>query len=212
MIQIMAAQKSIQEIIRLAQEGDKSAYAELTALYRDRVEALASSLMVPSLRRQLPVEDVLQETLARGFENLKRFQWKGDDSFLRWLGAIARNVIARAAKRDYGVTGLELTLVATGSAPSPSKAMRREERFERLENAIARLTPEQRQVIQLSRMEGLKIREISEQTGRTPDAVKQLLLRGLRSLKRNFGHTESLRLPKRSLDPKIFDGQEEQDA
>ena len=52
----------------------------------------------------------------------------------------------------------------------------------------------------MSRIEGLRIGEIAERTGRSVDAVKQLLLRGLRSLKRNFGDTESLHLPDRTFE------------
>ena len=58
----------------------------------------------------------------------------------------------------------------------------------------------------MSRIDGLRIKEIAERTGRSVDAVKQLLLRGLRSLKRNFGDTESLHLPDRAFESEEFLG------
>ncbi len=66
-------------------------------------------------------------------------------------------------------------------------------------DALAQLTPDQRQAIQLSRIDGLKIREIAERMEKTPDAVQQLIARGLRSLRRHFGDTESLHLPDRAF-------------
>jgi RNA polymerase sigma factor (sigma-70 family) len=73
--------------------------------------------------------------------------------------------------------------------------MRREERWERLEKSLAALSPDHREVIRLARIEGLEVREIAARMGRTPSAVKNLLLRALKELKRSFGDTESLRLP-----------------
>jgi DNA-directed RNA polymerase specialized sigma24 family protein len=45
------------------------------------------------------------------------------------------------------------------------------------------LTPDQREAIRLARIEGLKIREVAERMGKKKDAVQQLIVRGLRSLK-----------------------------
>jgi len=58
----------------------------------------------------------------------------------------------------------------------------------------------------MSRIDGLKIREIAARTDRSVDAVKQLILRGLRSLKRHFGDTESLHLPDRTFDSETTPG------
>jgi RNA polymerase sigma-70 factor (ECF subfamily) len=190
----------VENLVRRAQEGHKDAFAELVGLYRQRIEALAASRMAQSLRRKVSVEDVVQETIARAMESIGQFQWRGEDSFLWWLGAISRNVVARAA-RGRGLS-LDLAIAGErgGSGPSPSRLARREERFGRLQDALRRLTPDQREAIRLSRIEGLKLREISERMGKTPDAVAQLIVRGLRSLRLAFGDTESLHLPDRALD------------
>ena len=62
----------------------------------------------------------------------------------------------------------------------------------------------------MSRIEGFKMREIAERTGRTVDAVKQLVLRGLRSLKRHFGDTGSFHLPDRILFSETRQGDSEE--
>lgn len=82
----------------------------------------------------------------------------------------------------------------------PSKGLRREERFERLEKALASLSPEYREALTLVRIKGFKIAEAAERMGRTPNAVTHLLMRGLKKLKDSFGDTESLHLPPMRLD------------
>ena len=82
---------------------------------------------------------------------------------------------------------------------SPSSDLRRNERFDRLENAIVSLSPEHREVVMLARIEGQPIKEIAARTGRTPAAVSMLLSRALRNLRGLFGDTESLSLPEREL-------------
>ncbi len=200
MVEIMAQHSSVEDLIQKAQSGDSDAFGELASLYRVRLEALATSRMTRRLRRRLAPEEVVQETLTQGFESIQRFRWQGEDSFLRWLGAIVRNVIAHAARDDRVSPDLESVVRRPGSDVTPSRLARREERFDRLQDALGHLTADQREVICMSRIEGRKIREIAEQTGRSVDAVKQLLLRGLRSLKRNFGDTESLHLPDRAFE------------
>ena len=62
------------------------------------------------------------------------------------------------------------------------------------------LSPDYRTVIQLARIEGLKVREIAKRMGRSESAVKNLLLRAMKQLRDTFPDTESLGLPQqRSL-------------
>ena len=56
------------------------------------------------------------------------------------------------------------------------------------------LSEEHRTVLTLSRIDGLSIAEIAARMQRSESAVKNLLLRAMRQLKRCFGDTESLSL------------------
>ena len=77
--------------------------------------------------------------------------------------------------------------------------MQRGERVDRLKAAMHRLSADHREVIHLARIQKLPFKEIATRMNRSPGAVKVLLLRALRELKRSFGETESLHLPDRSL-------------
>ena len=196
---IMERQDAAEILVRKAQAGDREAFERLVEGYRGRIASLLHARLGEVLRSRLDVDDLLQEVLLRAFSSLIRFQWSGDDSFFRWLTGIVRNVVHEAARREKR----ELILPLEGRLEAPnltgSHALAREDRFERLKAAIGRLKPEHRDVILLARIQRLPIREVAERLGRTPDAAVQLLRRALKSLKGEFGDTESLGLPDRSL-------------
>ncbi len=192
---MMPTRATDENLLRRAQAGDRPAYGELARRYGERLEALAGSLMSPALRRVVAVDDIVQESLARGLASIESFTWRGEGSLLRWLGTIARNVIAQAARRDLRNAPVELKIEPSASVVSPSRQLRREERLERLEQALARLSDDQREVISLARIDGLSASEIAARTGRSETAVRQSLSRGLRALRTNFGDTASLGLP-----------------
>ena len=60
------------------------------------------------------------------------------------------------------------------STVSPSRALRRHERLDRLQEALDSLSPDHRQVIVLARLKGLRIKEIAERMDRSPNAVALL--------------------------------------
>ena len=98
--------------------------------------------------------------------------------------------------------------VVAASHTSPSRGLRRAERLERLKDALRDLKPEQREAIELAKIDGLKVREIAARMNRSEVAVKQLLSRGLRRMKKTFGDTESLHLPDQGLQPREVDNAE----
>ncbi|MBI4586291.1 MAG: sigma-70 family RNA polymerase sigma factor [Planctomycetes bacterium] len=187
------------EFLRKAQSGDRGAFQQLVSLYSSRVERLIASRLRARSVKHVEVGDVHQETLLRSYRALGSFQWQGEESFLRWLGGIAENVILELARGGARNPVFQIEHDPPEESPSPSRAMRRDERFERLRGALKNLSSEHREVILLARIEGLTFEEIARRMDRSPQAVKQLLWRALKKLKESFGDTESLHLPRRSL-------------
>ena len=195
----MTDEKPIRSLVREAQAKDDAAFQELVARYRDRLEHQIKARMGQSLKAKtgVEVEDLLQETLMRAFSSIEKFRWQGKESFYRWLGSIAEHLIRNAAQKKTW-SRLEAKDV-TATQEAPSKALRREERFDRLEKALGGLHADQRKAITLSRLEGLKVKEIAARMNRSEDAVHKLLARAVLNLRRSFGDTESLALPDRKF-------------
>ena len=196
----MEPESSTQRLIQRAREGDRAAFDLLVEEHRSRLEALIGARIGAHVRSEVDAADVLQETLLQALRSIERFRWQDEDSFLRWLGGIAEHVILKAATRSKRHQVLRLCRDLPASGPSPSRASRREERFDRLTKALAALTPEHREVIRLARLDGLDLKEIARRMERSTPAVKQLLGRALRKLWAAFGETESFHLPDRVLD------------
>jgi RNA polymerase sigma-70 factor (ECF subfamily) len=191
----MATQPSLADLIKTAQAGDRASFEEIVARFQSPLKTVIGFQLGEILKRRVEVEDVLQETLMRAFKSLPDLEWWGEDSFFRWLTSISRHVVWKVADRNKRERAVPLDSDFENTDPSQSKALRREERFARLQEALDTLSPEQQQVVLLARVDRIPITEIARRTGRSPNAVSHLLLRALQRLRREFGDTESLGLP-----------------
>ena len=189
-----------QALVEQACQGNREAFDALVARSREELESHVASRLGGRLRGKLERDDLLQETVARALESIGRFEWQGEGSFRRWLFGIAENVTREAARKLRRGPDLEAFPDLAGTDSSPSKHVRRSERFERLQEAIRRLSPDHRRVILLVRIEGLTIREVAERMERSVSSVKNLLLRALRAMRETLPDTESLTLPPRRLE------------
>lgn len=194
----MTTQEPTSELVSKACSGNRQAFDTLVELYRLRLLRQIGSRLGTNLRAKLEPEDVFQDTLVRAYESIQRFRWQGEESFYSWLGSIAEHLIWSASQKKSS-SQLELNRDLAHSDTSPSTNLRRHERFDRLEEAINRLAPEQKEALLLSRFEGLKIRDIAARMNRSPNAVYKLLTRAVLQLKKDFGDTESLHLPDRAF-------------
>jgi RNA polymerase sigma-70 factor (ECF subfamily) len=187
------------ELVERARGGDGAALEALLAREGPPLIAMIIARMGDELRRRVEPEDILQETFAWATRSIRRFEWRGPGSFHQWLRGIASHMLLKAARGGKRLPRLRLEREPTGDEPSPSRLLRRGERFERLRRAIDELSPEHREVLLLARIEGLPVQEIARRLGRTPNAVSLLIGRALKKLKERFGETESLHLPPRRL-------------
>ncbi len=199
MSETMAAEESTRQLVERASSGDRSAFDDLVHRHRPRLSGQIESRMGEGVRTKLTADDVLQETLAVAFQSIGRFSWQGEGSFDSWLGGIAEHVIANTARKKAW-NHLEIKRDFSGRDPTPSKNLRRNERFDRLQDALNRLSPDHRKALLLSRVDGLKVHEIAARMNRSPNAVYKLLARALLEMRQDFGDTESLNLPERTFE------------
>lgn len=129
-------------------------------------------------------EDVAQEAFIRLWEN--RARWKPRSSPRAILYTIARN-LALNQRASLGVRLRLLThprFLPDTRPASPQERLEADEFHAALEHAIARLPPRQREVLSLSRIDGLSRGEIAEITGLAPQTVANHLVAALSSLRR----------------------------
>lgn len=96
---VMPTSQSIQELVTESQKGDRSAFDRLAAIHRGELEVFVISRLGPAVRCQLETEDVVQDTFLKAYDGLGRFQWRGSESFARWLRGIAEHLIRNASRK-----------------------------------------------------------------------------------------------------------------
>ena len=193
---LMDDQERTAILVDHAKRGDRQAFDRLLARFQERLRRAVEGWSRFQLGNNVEVDDVLQETFLRAFRSLEHFEWQGEDSFFRWLCGVAKRALAQAIQDRRTIQGSASPPSAVASGPTQTTVSRRVERFDRLEEALQSLTPEYREVLVLSRVEGLKANEIAARMNRSPNAVKHLIARALRELRDRFGDTESLHLPR----------------
>ena len=194
----MTEDSLIQHLVERAQGGSREAFDILVEEFQPRLARQVRARLGAGVRSRLEPEDVLQETFTRAFQSISTFRWQGESALYAWFAGIAEHVIWTASQKKSPAR-LTLKGAPPAEAVSPSKHLRRKERFERLEDAIRDLSPDERTALTLSRFAGLKVGAIAARMGRSPKAVYKLLARAVLRLKESFGDTESLHLPHRAL-------------
>ncbi len=168
------------ELVRRAQRGDATAFADLVRHYEPRLRALAYRLLED---RDL-TDDVLQEAYVRAFKALGRL--RGDSSLGTWLYRITYNACIDELRRGRRVvplfSGIESDSVDPRAGPEESAVARGD-----LAAALASLSPEMRAVVVLVDADGLDYREAAKVLGVPPGTVGSRLNRARAVLRTALG-------------------------
>jgi len=163
--------------------GDLDALGMLFSRHHARVHALCYRFQGDAAA----ADDLVQESFLRVLRYGKSFDARS--RFTTWLYRLVRNVCLDHMSRNQREHGARLSIARDLEPRAPAQA-ERDERLERVHQALQRLPAEQREVLVLSRFENLKYREIAEPHEITVDAVKQRAHRALRELRRIFEELE----------------------
>ena len=158
------------DLVRDAVAGRPEAVDALYARVAPRVLTYVRMRMGQSLRTRMDSRDILQATLLKSFEHFAEFQGSGKPALMAWL--------ARIAEREAPLSGEDLEARVT----SVLSGMIRDERAERLEEAMEGLSDAHREIILLRKFQELPFREIAGRLGKSEDACRMLLARALSAL------------------------------
>ncbi len=163
---LMIEQPTPEHLVERAQSGDRQAFEQLVATHRERLRRFVVSRIKLHLGPRIDSDEILQDTFVAAFEAIERFRWQTDDAFFRWLCGIAKHRLMKTTDRSREHDRLTKDHEMPESAESPSKAVRRDERLSRLQQAVDDLPADYGQVIRLARIEGLRIKQIAERMNR----------------------------------------------
>ena len=189
----------------LPRDDPRARFERLSREHGERLQRFVRLKLGAELRGRLDSQDVVQEVLLEAFQRYLALPADAEpegEAFLRWLAPIVTHRIQSLARFHLGAERRSLRReedmdpvggpdALAGLGRTPSGEVSAAEEAQRLRDAIARLTPREREVITLVHFEKLRVREAAQRMGKTPNATSVLLHEALSKLRRFLGERES---------------------
>lgn len=166
--------RELDALLRRAGEGDREALAEIYSRTRASVYAMVLSILKDGHEAQ----DVTQDTFVKVWENAPDYRAQG--SPMAWILTIARNLARMHLRKSGRQVGLEEE--EWNAIPADAPAVTPEDR-QVLQTALAALGEEERRIILLHAVTGLKHREIASLLELPLATVLSKYHRGLKKLR-----------------------------
>ncbi len=196
------------ELVNRAVSGDTEALEQLLVLHSDAVGDHIRPKLAGPMQSLISVDDVLQETFFRAFQQITRFQPKSDHSFLAWLKTIAESRLIDAIKHQrrqkrggdmrrveaaqdvfHSTVANLFNLIADDEPGTPSKIAATDEAIRAMQIAMASLPDEQRQALLLRYFRQRSLEEAASEMDRSPEAIRGLLRRARQGLRTRMQRT-----------------------
>jgi RNA polymerase sigma-70 factor (ECF subfamily) len=189
----LSAQPTDEQLVAAFVAGDSAAYDELVRRYRRRVFGICLQYFHDAAE----AEDAAQDAFVALLRKASTFA--GTAAFSTWMYRVTTNAcndIARKRARRPRTTGDDFERL--GETPDMTDLLATRELGVELEQALAKLDPEFRQVILLHDVAGLPYADIGDRLGLAVGTVKSRIHRGHARLAVALGH---LREPNRPIAP-----------
>ncbi|CAM3763642.1 RNA polymerase sigma factor SigW [Marinicrinis lubricantis] len=177
-------------LAKLARDGDRSAFAELVDLYKDKIYHLGYRM----LGNAHEAEDIVQETFLRVYRSLKSYD--PSHKFSTWIYRIGTNLcIDRLRKRKFHAFSLDADTTEDGldgysmlasEDLTPEQQITLSETQQHIRQAIDKMPEKYRSVVVLRYLHDLSLQEISGILGMPVTTVKTRVHRGREYLRKRL--------------------------
>jgi len=178
------------DMLERLQGSDHMTMAAIYDRYFDRVYSLVFNQVD---RNREVAEDIVQETFLAALKSAKGFE--GRSSAYTWLCSIAYHKVAdhyrrQARERKYMVSGVDVDAVdvtdSSDKQSQPESLIDSAETRQVVNEALAKLPWDYRQVLILKYVEEMSVLEISRVMGCSPKSVEGLLTRSRKALENHL--------------------------
>ena len=174
------AEISDEIIMKRVKEGN---LAELSVLFERYHVRLYNFMLRLTFDRSVS-QDLTQNLFYRIIKY--RHTFKEDHSFKSWIYQMARNIHVDFCNQQQKATERYTQVEEYNENFAEEKEGFNEEEYEKLDRAMARLTPEQKEILVLSRFQGLKYEEISSIRDLSVPAIKVQVHRAIKQLREHY--------------------------
>ncbi len=193
-------------LLRAAAGGDQESWGALLQRHRDRLRRMVALRLDPRLQGRIDASDVIQETYLEASARLAEYLRKPAMPFFLWLRFLAGQKLVtlhrhhlktemRDASREVSLyrgrlpetSSAALAAQLLGHDTRPSEAAIRAEMKIRLQEALNRMDPLDREVLALRHFEQLSLAETAQVLGITESGASRRHLRAVKRLKEVLG-------------------------
>jgi RNA polymerase sigma-70 factor (ECF subfamily) len=190
--------QSVADLLARARGNAPEHLDRLFATCRNYLALAARAHVETWLRAKVDASDLVQQTMLEAYRDFAHFRGSTEAEWLAWLRRILAHNAANFVRHYQGAgkrqAKREVPLAAPGDGrpacgadvpdpgESPSQQLVRQERELQVADALARLQPDHREVIQLRNLQRLSFQEVAERMGRSRPAVQMLWMRALQKL------------------------------
>ena len=173
------------DLVRQAQNGDRQAFGVLVQRHQARVFQFVRRLQGDADEAL----DITQDSFIKAWGALDR--WRPEARFLTWLLQIARNTTfdTLRQRQRQPLDSLESDDLLIDPGASPLRLLEGARQLTRLEQHLARLSMEHREILLLREVEGLSYNELASTLGISEGTVKSRLARARETLLARYRHT-----------------------
>ena len=157
------------DLVARSQGGDSRAFEDLVTRHRGRVYAMIQNMV----KNDADAWDLSQEVFLKVWKALPKFEARA--KFSTWLYRIVHNVVYDWMRKkklksagEFDDTLMKESQIAVGARTTPTQeaqpdvAMRNDELRTRIEEAMSKLSPEQKEVVMLREIQGMDYKEIAD--------------------------------------------------
>jgi RNA polymerase sigma-70 factor (ECF subfamily) len=174
--------EAVERLVAAAKAGDPEAFGSLFDVYYGPVYRYVAS----RVGRPSDAEDLAQLVFVKVLESLPRYEQRGVP-FGGWLFRLARNVVIDHVRTRREHVTLDVIGEKSSDDQGPDELAVLRQEMDSIAHALRRLTPEQREAVELRFFAGLSAKEAAEAMGRQEGTVRGLQFRAIAALRRELG-------------------------
>jgi RNA polymerase sigma-70 factor (ECF subfamily) len=170
---------ALERLVLQAKGGDSWAFGRIFDAFNEPIYRFIAS----RVQRPSDAEDLTQLVFVKALEALPRYEQRGVP-FGGWLFRLARNTIIDHARTRHDHAELDAAADRATDQAGPDEAALLRQDLDAVDRALAGLTDEQRDAIELRFFAGLSAREAAEVMGKQEGTIRGLQFRAIAALRR----------------------------